>query len=1350
MTRRFILGCSVLAIVAGCATERPTRSFVQPNYVDKSVFTGEWYMRATITDVPPTTSVSFAGESSQLEKIRWEIQEQFLVAYRSYELIPGSTQQADPNKAPDATRTATGQTTGRSDGFTEAPIAAYPIVKQFDIFRQYNTTTGEEINVLEENDKDNPWYARKYIRVDWSKNQVVNFTMLSPLTGQWYVQDSEGGRDKFRIAYRKDTQQKDQAYYFDFVTKLFVDPDLYGCILTMYNLAAEDCTSAELSVRTSFLKVDPPREFEPIPYDDMKLGKFGYFRTERLTYNRQRGITQSGRIFLANIHNIFQKSLLRDTAGNAMYMDSTGKQVFYSDANGFYYADASGQPQRDGQGNIVNPDGVKPVYLPKEARPLKPVVYHLSPRYPLEMVRAAEHVAESWNAALRRAAAAAQNRNLDDGSFISLQSCEAKHGQGQCKQTSNGGFCSSASPCEDIPDMFQLNYNGWVKTVDGKDFTDYQQNRDKNHYDGRPLSWKYNDTFEVFQTGDLRFSTIYWVQPFQVSGPLGFGPSASDPETGEVISGTAYVYGGALDTYATTALDIIKVLNGKLSMSDLESGANVQAYIQANLDHTDPRQRIGSALLNLPAKEAMKQMLGDKRIAMLNAVKQVGLQPVQEGHDDAVMQKIQAAGFDQLLINEEIRIAKSGSLYQPNSALTPEEKAVINFASWGTPQKLLNSIRSKIDKAMRANLTLAEFADDAVQGLATEYAQRNFTDADFADGGKVWQELRERIFRAVTEHEVGHTLGLRHNFQGSFDSVNYGDGYWDLRKENLQDFTYTSEQVSLSQVLDSTTPTPAQITGKQHQYMYSSIMDYGSRFNSDIQGIGKYDMAAILFAYGNAVEVFDWDRNSVDRTTQYYFDQSSNRPAPVYPGVPEYFHYTQIPVRLGNKDIDQGVAKLRQRRIVNWDSLQAQYPYSNNLVGTSAPLEVPYMFCGDEYVNALGSCFQWDAGADQREIGDDLISRYKNYYFFNNYKRDRHPYDASMVLQRVFSRYLAYLPMLYQQWVLEYLYGNTVDGIGDVLWQIGTLNGLNLLGDILARPSYGTFCQFQGDTTISLWDYSMDSDCTDPNNPSRVAVARATIPVGLGRRTYSRYDWTSGYNLFDRTLEVGHFWDYIGAMFALVQTDAIVLGREVASDFNRYIIPYYLAFPDETTRIVNGLFARDYQAISPRIDPNTGAYLPYPLFDLSGTNAAPGGVPINLDLNFTFQIYSMLYPMAFFTSSYSLHFPDQAEVFRVGEGEAPTPGDGYQLLSFTDPMTGHQYGTFMKTDGSTNTLAAKMIQQGSTMAARWLDLKSQGADTLPSTDTRATEFTNLGFELNDLVQNLNILRSMYQTFGRNF
>ena len=66
-------------------------------------------------------------------------------------------------------------------GFTKAPngtiVAAYKIESHFDIRRSYNPTTGEQLNIIEENTSDRPWYDRQFMRVDWSSpaQQVARF-----------------------------------------------------------------------------------------------------------------------------------------------------------------------------------------------------------------------------------------------------------------------------------------------------------------------------------------------------------------------------------------------------------------------------------------------------------------------------------------------------------------------------------------------------------------------------------------------------------------------------------------------------------------------------------------------------------------------------------------------------------------------------------------------------------------------------------------------------------------------------------------------------------------------------------------------------------------------------------------------------------------------------------------------------------------------------------------------------------------------------------------------------------------------------------------------------------------------
>ena len=46
---------------------------------------------------------------------------------------------------------------------------------------------------------------------------------------------------------------------------------------------------------------------------------------------------------------------------------------------------------------------------------------------------------------------------------------------------------------------------------------------------------------------------------------------------------------------------------------------------------------------------------------------------------------------------------------------------------------------------------------------------------------KMWNYLRSKLNYAVIAHEMGHTMGMRHNFASSWDKFNYRPQYWQLR-----------------------------------------------------------------------------------------------------------------------------------------------------------------------------------------------------------------------------------------------------------------------------------------------------------------------------------------------------------------------------------------------------------------------------------------------------------------------------------------------------------------------------------------------------------------------------------------
>ena len=54
---------------------------------------------------------------------------------------------------------------------------------------------------------------------------------------------------------------------------------------------------------------------------------------------------------------------------------------------------------------------------------------------------------------------------------------------------------------------------------------------------------------------------------------------------------------------------------------------------------------------------------------------------------------------------------------------------------------------------------------------------------------------------------------------------------------------------SLGDIYRLTTLTENQHNGRMRQMQYSSIMDYGYNWQNDLNGLGKYDRAAIVFGY---------------------------------------------------------------------------------------------------------------------------------------------------------------------------------------------------------------------------------------------------------------------------------------------------------------------------------------------------------------------------------------------------------------------------------------------------------------------------------------------------------------------
>lgn len=329
--KRGTLFAALLAAMAaaGCAEDVGDIDRTEPNRVRKSEITeGSWWMSQKIVEVPGESMLeSFEGLMTDTDKVVFVAEENYLIAYRSYPHLPGADNQS--------------LNTFGSNNYEElygadykgSVVAMFPISSHFDVVREYDAATGEQSNVISENTTDRPWYERDYMRVEWNKNPKFNF--------DWYIYSD--WRPNLELSYMEtDEMDPKKAAYFEYDDNnelvYFDAPATYIYQLPFwrwnYGGWIFDMSGGAVEIRTvtSFWKdMGSSKEFgfpggksvgekgtkfsgvmntnyEPLDYSNQDMNRFGLFRTERYTYDPKLGYMNSGRIELANRHNLWKRA----------------------------------------------------------------------------------------------------------------------------------------------------------------------------------------------------------------------------------------------------------------------------------------------------------------------------------------------------------------------------------------------------------------------------------------------------------------------------------------------------------------------------------------------------------------------------------------------------------------------------------------------------------------------------------------------------------------------------------------------------------------------------------------------------------------------------------------------------------------------------------------------------------------------------------------------------------------------------------------------------------------------------------------------------------------------------------
>ena len=1198
-----LLALLALAITTGCAQDVGDIDRTQPNGILKSDLNpqDEWYYQRTVVDVPAADGFTFVGATDfgGMTKISWDIQENFLYARRTTELIDGADDKAE-----------------LGDDYRGEVVAAYRILSHFDIQRQYSTSTGEPSNVIVENTSDRPWYEREHMRVDWSTNLVTNYNLdferaaIEPVP--YYVQDLGDGDPHAPVFDYADfeVEGSPELEYFDITNKIHARAGTiffpgFGEIPLCWLMGFEftECGTGEYTIRNSFLRVDPDREYEPMPYKGKSTEVFGFFTTDRMEYDGQEGIREQNKRRYLNRYNLWK--------------------TWYDD-----------------NGDL----------LPHSERELRPIVYHVNRDYPDDLKGIAHVVADQWNGVFNDAVEA-MGYQLADGERTFIVCPNNPVEEGDPEQCGPAGL----SP----------------------------------------------------RLGDIRYSFMAYIPKFMDYGLLGLGPSNNDPETGEIISGVGYVYHwNDIAAYRTT--EMVELLNGTIDADQFIDG----------VDLTDWKNQVTDAGVSMPArtfdvqpgehfvKNMAERYQGD-HIPITQA--DVELQRTQgfdafiEPHlsrfhrtsplnaerraPDARLRTLKDTYIEDLLVTDEILI---GTGHNPMTQVTDFDFQAASVVRGGLGKHALKVSELRDEFAHARHYYVADMIDDALTGLARELAGMDTED--------IYTTIREAVYTAVMAHEVGHAIGLMHNFAGTEDAVNYFDEYWQIRDRHDGPVLPRLQQPITDEEIDA----------KIYHHAYSSVMDYAGHMTLDGLGIGKYDRAAILYGYAGKVEVFQDSGDVSSDILRDWFEQRGDV-LRFGQGGPTAVHYTTL-----YNDMGDLLYRDDNRMLVSVDDLvvgsDGQRDWSRAIVDGQVYDRVPYVYCSHNNLNLGDSCLTRSYGADSYERMKHMLDNLNTWYITRNFPRGRigantwsyingnyrSIYNRMKRWHDLYGLYAELLPRFYQPAQVEQFFTDPANGWGGKTWAVK--NAFNYLIQTVMMPNVG------------IYEYR---DLIDGTSMYTDPVFFIQEELGITDARYYSTSWHEGdrecgYMWYECLHHFGFYLDKIMAMEALSDTSTNFVARSTPEDIREWEVGYFNTFGDQILKINEALMGQRYDNVGPYLEDGR-VHFP----DYSGPLDAPVGDVVDPFATFTIQLYWQVLGQARFPRGYDQGFMENSRIWIRGLGNAPDIDEDY-LISFRDPWSGYVYQT--TNQGGETSAGQAMLDRANYLLAR-----TQYCDDEERTETTADD-----------------------------
>ncbi|MGB0453434.1 MAG: zinc-dependent metalloprotease [Bacteriovoracaceae bacterium] len=299
---------------------------------------------------------------------------------------------------------------------------------------------------------------------------------------------------------------------------------------------------------------------------------------------------------------------------------------------------------------------------------------------------------------------------------------------------------------------------------------------------------------KVKELGDLRYSFINVVEENDSSAPLGYGPSDSNPFTGELISGNIHVWTYAFRFYIELIREEYKN-NNEIYESTLFT--KMKDFLGNNEPSTWKRELSHTKGEKYTTQSVFQNMLREKTFGYPVWNPFTYKAPQSNFTQDKMLKKY-------LKKAQEIRHFEELEDSNELTRMTDDIKHGMKLQELIQQRGIKGHCQTSVEDAVSA-------------------ATKSVID------GKDIEDIIYTSIYTTSIHELGHTLNLRHNFYGSID------------KENIKSVVTEEPSENGGTVI------------KERPGRTSSVMDYMGLMDEvhANHDWGDYDKAALLYAYSN-------------------------------------------------------------------------------------------------------------------------------------------------------------------------------------------------------------------------------------------------------------------------------------------------------------------------------------------------------------------------------------------------------------------------------------------------------------------------------------------------------------------